>query len=221
MTQQTIAYQGAPGANSHMACQQTFADWQTLPCASFEDTLAAVHQSKAQLAMIPIENSLGGRVADIHHLLPESRLFIIGEHFHPVHHHLLAPPKATLESLKSVYSHPQALAQCRGHIRELKLEPVSWPDTADAAREVAERGDPTVGAIASGLAGETYGLVSLRSRLEDKLGNTTRFIIMAPQRSDPPPDTPSIISMIFQVRSVPAALYKSLAGFATHGINRR
>ena len=169
--------------------------------------------------MIPIENSLGGRVADIHHLLPESRLFIIGEHFQRIEHHLLAPPGATLDSIQTVYSHPQALAQCRTMIRDLKLKPVSRADTAGAACEVAERNDPTTAAIASRLAGETYGLHSLRNRIEDKLGNTTRFVIMAPQRSDSSPNTPSIVSLLFQVRSVPAALYKSLAGFATNGIN--
>ena len=132
---------------------------------------------------------------------------------------MLAPEGATLDSIKTVYSHPQALAQCRGLIRDLKLTAVSRADTAGSAQEIAELGDPSKAAIASALAGEIYGLQSLRSRIEDKLGNTTRFIIMSPQRSDPSPDTPSIVSLLFQVRSVPAALYKALGGFATNGIN--
>jgi prephenate dehydratase len=215
----TIAFQGLPGAYSHLSCRQVHPDREPLSCESFEDAFAAVRDGRAGLAMIPIENTLGGRVADIHHLLPESRLYIIGEHFLRVEHHLLAVPGATLEGLRTVHSHPQALAQCRGMIRDLGLKPVASADTAGAAREVAERGDPTEAAIASGLAGEIHGLVSLRSHIEDRLGNTTRFVIMAPQRSDPPPGTDSITSLIFQVRSVPAALYKALGGFATNGVN--
>ncbi len=216
---QTIAFQGLPGAYSHLSCRQLYPDREPLACESFEDAFSAVRDGRAGLAMIPIENTLGGRVADIHHLLPESRLYIVGEHFLRVEHHLLAVPGASLESLRTVHSHPQALAQCRGMIRELGLKPLASADTAGAAREVAERRDPTEAAIASGLASEIYGLVSLRSRIEDRLGNTTRFVIMAPQRSDPPPGTDSITSLIFQVRSVPAALYKALGGFATNGVN--
>lgn len=215
----TIAFQGLPGAYSHLSCRQARPELEPLPCDSFEDAFQAVRDGRAGLAMIPIENSLGGRVADIHHLLPESRLYIVGEHFLRVEHHLLAAPGATLDSLRVVFSHPQALAQCRAMLRELGLKPVASADTAGAAREIAERGDPSEAAIASSLAGEIYGLVSLRSRIEDRLGNTTRFVIMAPQRSDPPPATTSITSLIFQVRSVPAALYKALGGFATNGVN--
>jgi len=216
---QKIAFQGLPGAYSHLSCQIAYPELEPLACDSFEDAMSAVHDGSAGVAMIPIENSLGGRVADIHHLLPEARLYIIGEHFQRVEHHLLAPPGASLDSIKTVYSHPQALAQCRGLIRDLKLTAVSRADTAGSAQEIAERDDPSEAAIASSLAGEIYGLESLRSRIEDKLGNTTRFIIMSPQRSDPSPDTPSIVSLLFQVRSVPASLYKSLGGFATNGIN--
>lgn len=215
----TIAFQGVPGAYSHLSCQQAYPDFTALPCYSFEDAFAAVRDERAALAMIPIENSLGGRVADIHHLLPESRLFIIGEHFQSVEHHLLAPPGATLESIKTAYSHPQALAQCRNTLRNLGVLPVSRADTAGAAQEIAERGDPSEAAIASSLAGEIYHLIPLRSRIEDRLGNTTRFIIMSAQRIDPAPSVASIVSLIFQVRSVPAALYKALGGFATNGIN--
>jgi prephenate dehydratase len=214
-----IAYQGVAGANSHMACQVVFPEMEPVACQSFEDAFAAVSDRATEIAMIPIENSLGGRVADIHHLLPESGLYIVGEHFHAIRYQLLAPAGASLESLKTVYSHPQGLAQCRGLIRDLGLTPVTHADTAGAAKDVAERGDPTEAAIAPALAGEIYGLQSLRNRIEDRLGNTTRFVIMARQRSDPSPDTPSIVSLVFQVRSVPAALYKALGGFATNGIN--
>lgn len=214
-----IAFQGLPGAYSHLSCKQVQPELEPLPCDTFEDVFQAVRDARAGLAMIPIENSLGGRVADIHHLLPESRLYIVGEHFLRVEHQLLAPPGATLDSIRTAYSHPQALAQCRAMLRELNIQPVASADTAGAAREVAERGDPTTAAIASSLAGEIYGLVSLRSRIEDRLGNTTRFVVMAAQRSDPPPTKASITSLIFQVRSVPAALYKALGGFATNSVN--
>ena len=214
-----IAYQGVPGANSHMSCLAVYPDREPVSCQSFEDAFAAVSDRVAEIAMIPIENSLGGRVADIHHLLPESGLYITGEHFQDIRYQLLAPAGASLESIKTVYSHPQGLAQCRGLIRDLGLTPVTHADTAGAASEVAERGDPTEAAIAPALAGEIYGLQSLRNRVEDRLGNTTRFVIMARQRSDPSSDTPSIVSLVFQVRSVPAALYKALGGFATNGIN--
>jgi prephenate dehydratase len=170
--------------------------------------------------MIPIENSLGGRVADIHHLLPESNLYIVDEHFQPVQHHLLAVPGATLDGIRKVLSHEQALAQCRELIRELSVDPLIRADTAAAAQEVAALGDETLAAIASELAGETYGLVSLRTRIEDRLGNTTRFVVMSRRREEPDPrDGPCLTSFVFQVRSVPAALYKALGGLATNGIN--
>ena len=215
----TIAFQGQPGAYSHLACRSVYPEMAAAPCENFEDAFAAVKEHRAARAMIPIENSLGGRVADIHHLLPDSGLYIVAEHFQRVEHHLLGQAGASLGDIKVVYSHQQALAQCRELIRELGLTAVVRADTAGAAREIAERGDPTEAAIASSLAGETYNLVSLRSRIEDKLGNTTRFVVMSPSRSDPSPQTPSMVSLIFQVRSVPAALYKALGGFATNGIN--
>lgn len=215
-----IAFQGEPGAYSHLACNEAYPDLEPLPCESFEDAFAAVSGGAAGLAMIPIENSLGGRVADMHHLLPESSLYIINEHFQAVQHCLLAPPGASLEGLKSIESHTQALAQCRGLIRELGVEAVHVADTAGAARDVAERADPTIGAIASKLAGEIYSLETLRTRIEDKLGNTTRFVIMSRARVEPDPrDGPCMTSFVFQVRSIPASLYKALGGFATNGIN--
>ena len=215
-----IAFQGEPGAYSHLACNEAYPDLEPLPCESFEDAFAAVSGGSAGLAMIPIENSLGGRVADMHHLLPESSLYIINEHFQAVQHCLLAPPGASLEGLKSIESHTQALAQCRGLIRELGVEAVHVADTAGAARDVAERADRTIGAIASKLAGDIYSLETLRTRIEDKLGNTTRFVIMSRARVEPDPrDGPCMTSFVFQVRSIPASLYKALGGFATNGIN--
>jgi prephenate dehydratase len=215
-----IAFQGEPGAYSHLACKEAFPDLEPVPCESFEDAFAAVSDGAASLAMIPIENSLGGRVADMHHLLPDSSLYIINEHFQAVQHCLLAPAGATLEGLKRIESHTQALAQCRGLIRELGVQAVHAADTAGAARDVAERGDPSIGAIASKLAGEIYSLETLRTRIEDRLGNTTRFVVMSRARVEPDPrDGPCMTSFVFQVRSIPASLYKALGGFATNGIN--
>lgn len=217
----TIAFQGVLGANSHIACQSVFPDMTVLPCGTFEDAFAAVEtENRAELAMIPIENSLGGRVADIHTILPESKLYIVREHFMPIQYQLMAPQGATLEGLTQVWSHQQALAQCRDQIRDLGLEPVARADTAGAAKEVAEHGDPTIAAVAPALAGEIYGLSVLRKRFEDRIGNTTRFVVLARNRRDPDPaDGPCMTALIFQLRSVPASLYKALGGFATNGVN--
>src|SRR5690554_3801283 len=215
-----IAFQGAHGAYSDMACRDLYPDRPTLPCESFEDTFAAVHSGEAELAMIPIENSSAGRVADIHHLLPDSGLHIIGEHFQQVEHQLLAIPGASLEGLTQVHSHVQALSQCRHFLRSRGLTPVVHPDTAGAAKEVAERGDPTQGAIASALAAQIYKLETLLPNVHDQPNNTTRFVIMAREPTDVSPDDgPVITSLIFRVRSVPAALYKAMGGFATNGVN--
>ena len=207
------------GAFSHLACTEAFAAMEPVPYASFEDTFAAAANGEVELAMIPIDNSLGGRVADIHHLLPESSLHIVNEHFQPVQHHLLAVPGATLEGIERVESHVQALAQCRQFVRDLGAHQVITADTAGAARHLAERGDPRVAAIASTLAAEIYGLEVLRSRIEDHHANTTRFVVMSREPTRPDPGRPCISSIIFQVRSVPAALYKALGGFATNGVN--
>ena len=217
---QRIAFQGKEGAYSHLACQETYPEMDVLPRESFEDAFAAVENGEAALGMIPIENSRAGRVADIHHLLPESALYIVAEHFQAVQHCLLAPPGATLEGLRLVMSHDQGLAQCRHLIGELDLTAQTHSDTAGAAKAVAELGDPTRAAIASRLAGEIYGLEVLRSRIEDRIGNTTRFVVMSRRRDDPDPRGGTCMtSLIFQVRSVPGALYKGLGGFATNGIN--
>ena len=217
---ESIAFQGIEGAYSQLACQQIYPQMAAMPCRTFEAAFAAVSDEEARFAMIPIENSLGGRVADIHHLLPDSSLYIVGEHFQSVQHHMLAPQGATLEGLKVVYSHVQALAQCRDVIRELGLEAVARADTAGAAKEVAEIDDPGIAAIASDLAGQIYGLQTIRTRIEDRIGNTTRFVIMSRRRIEPDSRSGSCItSFVFQVRSVPAALYKALGGFATVGVN--
>ena len=216
----TIAFQGAPGAYSDLACRNAKPGMTTLPSATFEEAFAAVREGRAELAMIPIDNTVAGRVADIHHLLPESGLHIVGEHFQPVVHHLLAPKGATIQGLKTVHSHVHALPQCRKLIAELGLKAIVHADTAGAAADVAARKDPSEAAIASELAGKIYGLTSLRANVADLANNTTRFIIMRREPVDPDPaEGPVITSFVFRVRSVPAALYKALGGFATNGIN--
>jgi prephenate dehydratase len=215
----TIAFQGAFGAYSDLVCRRVFPDWATLPCAQFEDAFAAVREDRAALAMIPIENSVAGRVADIHHLMPGSALYIIGEQFERVNHHLLAVPGASLQQIRTVKSHVHALSQCRNLIRALGVEAVVTADTAGAAAEIAALRDPSVAAIASELAGRIYGLVSLKANIEDAEHNTTRFLIMSREPRRPLPATPSVTTFLFRVRNVPAALYKTLGGFATNGIN--
>lgn len=203
-----------------MACAQAYPDMEAVGFDTFVQAFAAVEDGSCELAMIPIENTLGGRVADMHHLLPESSLYIIAEHYQPVRHQLLAPAGATLDTLKTVASHEQGLAQCRDLIRELGVEPMDFGDTAGAAKEAAERNDPSFGAIASELAAETYGLQILRSRIEDRLGNTTRMVVMSRSSNEPDPlSGPAMTSIIFETRSVPGALYKALGGFATNGVN--
>jgi prephenate dehydratase len=215
-----IAFQGHYGAYSDMACRAKFPDLTTMPCESFEDTFAAVREGRAGCAMIPIENSVAGRVADIHHLLPDSGLNIVGEHFQRVNHKLLAPKGAKIDGLKRVLSHEQALSQCRNYLREHGLNPHVYADTAGAAELVAGEGDVTQGAIASRLAGEIYRLEILADDIEDAVHNTTRFVIMTVDPIDPPSDNgPVLTSFVFQVRNVPAALYKTMGGFATNGVN--
>ncbi len=193
---------------------------ETLACASFEDAFQAVRSGKAELAMIPIENSVAGRVADVHALMPQSGLYIAAEHFQRVNHHLLVPPGATLKTIRTVHSHVQALDQCRRIVRELGLRRVIAADTAGAAAEVANSGDVSQAAIASSLAGEIHGLKSLRKNIEDAEHNTTRFIVLSRREVDPDPRRgPVLTTFVFRVQSVPAALYKALGGFATNGVN--
>jgi prephenate dehydratase len=215
-----IAFQGEPGANSHLACRDAHPELEPLPCPTFEDALAAVTSGEAALAMIPIENSVAGRVADIHHLLPDSGLYIVAEHFERIRHQLLTLPGVKLGELKTVHSHTMALGQCRKVIRALKLTPVTEADTAGAARALSERKDRTAAVIASKLAAEVYGLAIAKADIEDALHNTTRFVVLAtkPDRPDAN-DGPVITTFIFRVRNVPSALYKALGGFATNGVN--
>ena len=215
-----IAFQGEPGANSHIACAEAYPNYEPLPCATFEDAFAAVRTGRAKLAMIPIDNSLAGRVADIHHLMPRSGLHIVGEWFLPVQHQLMAPRGATLRTIKTAESHVHALGQCRNIIRKLGVKAVVAADTAGAAREVSQRGDRTAAAIASRLAAEIYGLTILAENIEDEAHSTTRFIVLSrePQRA-PSGNEPTITTFVFEVRNIPAALYKALGGFATNGVN--
>ena len=216
----SIAFQGEPGAYSHLACRNVYPDMEPLPCRTFEDAFAAVREGKAGLGMIPIENSVAGRVADIHHLLPESGLHIIGEHFLRVNHHLLGLQGADVSELTHVHSHVHALNQCRNLIKELAVTPVVHVDTAGAAMEIAAKGDSSQAVIASELAGEINGLQSLRANIEDAEHNTTRFIVMAREAEIPSPDAgPLMTTFVFHVRNVPAALYKAMGGFATNGVN--
>ena len=215
-----IAFQGVPGAYSHLACKAARPAFEPLPCPSFEDAFEAVRRGRAALAMIPIENSVAGRVAEIHHLIPEAGLHIVGEHFQRVNHHLLAPRGASLATIRTVQSHVQALDQCRETIKKLGLKRVVGADTAGSAAEIARAGDPTRAAIASSLAGEIYGLKSLRKDLEDADHNTTRFVILSkkaqiadPRRGD------AVTTFVFRVMNRPAALYKAMGGFATNGVN--
>lgn len=215
-----IAYQGEPGAYSHLACNTAYPELEPVHYESFAAAFESVENREASLAMIPIENSLGGRVSDIHHLIPDSPLYIVNEHYQSVKHCLLGVPGAALDKLTHIRSHPQGLAQCRLLFSELNVRPVASYDTAGSAKEIAELNDPTQGSIASSLASEIYGLDVLRERVEDRIGNTTRFIVLSATHTEPDPNNgPFMTSFMFTVRSVPAALYKSLGGFATCGVN--
>ena len=215
-----IVFQGEPGANSHLACRQAYPKAEAMPCPTFEDCFAAVDKGAADLAMIPIENSLAGRVADIHHLLPESGLHIIAEHFLPIEFHLMAPKGATIASIRSVHSHIHALGQCRKIIRRHRWRTVISGDTAGAAREIAQGGDVGQAALAPRLAADTYRLTILKENVEDEAHNTTRFIVLAKRPVRPKPGSgPVITTFVFRVRNVPAALYKGMGGFATNGVN--
>jgi prephenate dehydratase len=215
-----ISFQGQLGAYSDLACRLAFPDMTTIPCETFEAAIEAVRDGTAALAMLPPENSLAGRVADMHRLLPDSGLSIIGEHFLRVEHCLLAPPGASLADVKRIHSHPVALGQVRGLIEELGARPVVEYDTAGAAEIIARLNDRQDAAIASSLAAEIHGLTILRRNVEDAAHNTTRFYVMAKTPKLQPPDAPNLMTtFVFRVRNVPAALYKALGGFATNGVN--
>jgi prephenate dehydratase len=217
---ETIAFQGRPGAYSDLACRTAYPNWRTLPCDTFDSTIEAVRDGAAGLAMLPCENSLAGRVPDIHALLPESGLFIVGEHFQRVEHCLLAAPGATLATIRRAHSHAVALGQVRKILKELNLRPVIQADTAGAAEQVAAWGNTEDAAIASSLAADLFGLTVLRANVEDAAHNTTRFYVAARTAATHRLDQPSLMTtFVFRVRNVPAALYKALGGFATNGVN--
>ncbi|MFC7553807.1 prephenate dehydratase [Pseudoroseomonas wenyumeiae] len=215
-----IAFQGMPGAYSDLACRAAYPGWTTLPCPSFEAAMAAVRDGRAELAMLPCENSLAGRVPDIHRLLPDSGLHVVGEHYERVEHCLLAHKGASLASIRRVHSHPMALGQVLNLIRDRKLEPVIEADTAGAAKLLAEAHSLEDAAVASSLAGEIYGLDILARNVEDSADNTTRFYVMAREPRPLPAGTArAVTTFVFRVRNIPAALYKALGGFATNGVN--
>ncbi len=218
-TPKKIAFQGEYGAYSDMSCRRVFPDMETLPCATFEDAFSEVTNGKADLAMIPVDNTLAGRVADVHHLIPNNSLHIIGEHFEPIRHNLLGIKGSKISDLKHAHSHIHAIPQCRNIVKELGLQAHVHADTAGAAHEIAELGDITHGAIASSLAAEIYDLEILRKDVQDADHNTTRFLILSPNAQTPNENTRTLVSIIFEVRNIPAALYKALGGFATNGIS--
>ncbi|WP_424931540.1 prephenate dehydratase [Amaricoccus macauensis] len=213
-----ISFQGVPGAYSHQACAEAFPDFEDLPCNTFEGAIAAVKEGRADLAMLPVENSTYGRVADIHQLLPESGLYIVGEHFLRVHINLLALPGTQLADVRTAMSHTVLLGQCRGFLQEHKLSRRVAADTAGAAQAVAEKRDPAVAALASELAAKIYGLEVLARHIEDHANNTTRFLVMSPKPAEAPRGD-VLTTFVFRVRNIPAALYKAMGGFATNGVN--
>jgi prephenate dehydratase len=220
MAKKKIIFQGEPGANSDIACREAYPDHEPAPCPTFEDCFSALTNGEVDLGMIPIENSIAGRVADIHHLMPTAGLHIIAEWFLPIRNQLMAPKGATLKTIKTVESHVMALGQCRGIIRELKLKPVVAADTAGSARIVAESKDVTRAAIASRLAAEIYGLNILRENVEDESHSTTRFIVLSREKKWAAHGKSKVITtFVFRVKNVPAALYKAMGGFATNGVN--
>ncbi len=221
MSNKRIAFQGELGANSHEACQATYPDYEPVPCATFEEAFDAVKSGDCALGMIPVENSIAGRVADVHHLLPSSGLKIIGEHFKTIRFQLMANPGVRLEDVKTVATMAIALGQCRKFLRKLKVRQEAVGDTAGAAKMLAEHPDPTRAAISPALAAEIYGLEILATDIEDEHNNTTRFVVLTSERDPPrpPAGTPCVTSFVFRVKNLPAALYKALGGFATNGVN--
>ncbi|KZN14661.1 prephenate dehydratase [Marinomonas sp. TW1] len=218
---QIVAYQGEPGAYSHLACKHTFPDWTSVNCATFADALHMVEQGDAFYAMIPVENSTAGRVEEIYRELRKTQLFVVKEHFEPVNHCLIARHDMTLDQVTRIGSHPQALAQCDGNIKALGAKNLAMYDTAGAAKHIAEQDEPGLAVISSELAAELYGLKVLQTHFNDTQGNTTRFLVFSRQQKMPVYESEHtyITSFMFRVRNIPAALYKAMGGFATQGIN--
>jgi prephenate dehydratase len=215
----TISFQGEPGAYSHQACHEAMPDHEAVPCATFEDAMDALRDGDTDLAMLPIENSTYGRVADIHHLLPESGLHIIGESFVRVHINLLAVRGTKLGDVKSATSHTVLLGQCRDFLKQHQIKSVTGADTAGSAKHIAELGEPSQAALASELAGEIYGLDVLARHIEDHANNTTRFLVMSRKPDYSRRGGKMMTTFVFRVRNIPAALYKAMGGFATNGVN--
>ena len=214
-----VAFQGEPGAYANLAAREAIPHAQAIPKPTFEEAIEAAKSGDTDLVIIPVENSLIGRIADIHHLLPDSGLHIVGEHFLPIRHQLLGLKDAGLADIKSVYSQAPALAQCRSVLREMKLVTHTWYDTAGSAKHVAELGDKSAAAVASTLAAEFYGLKVLKADIEDEHHNATRFLIMSRQDERAPQGGRVVTTLVFQVKNIPAALYKAMGGFATNGVN--
>ncbi|MEL7465188.1 MAG: prephenate dehydratase [Pseudomonadota bacterium] len=215
-----IAFQGELGAYSHQACSEVYPEMEPFPCASFEEAMAAVRGGEAALAMLPVENSTYGRVADIHSLLPASGLYIIAEHFVPVRIQLLGRHDMSLDDVREARSHTVLLGQCRRFLKERGIKPVAAADTAGAAKAISEGAAPGAAALASALAGEIYGLKVLAADIHDADHNTTRFLVMSRRKVEADPmGGPALTSFVFQVRNLPAALYKAMGGFATNGVN--
>lgn len=220
MAQGKIAYQGERGSNSHIACREVYPQYDAVACRTFEDVIAAVESGEAQLAMIPVENTIAGRVGDIHHLLPATSLHMIGEHFMRIKFQLMGLKGSKVEDVERAYSHVMALGQCRNYLRTNNIAAVTAADTAGAARRVAEKQDPKTVAIAPALAAQEYGLEILAWDIEDESHNTTRFVIMSPEPLDiGKDDGPAVTAFLFQVRNIPSSLYKAMGGFATNGVN--
>lgn len=214
-----ISFQGEPGAYSHQACHEAMPDYKAIPCATFEDAMDALRKGQTDLAMLPVENSTYGRVADIHHLLPESGLHIVGEAFVRVHINLLAPPGATLNNVRFAMSHTVLLGQCREFLSKHNIKGVTGADTAGSAKHIAALNDLSRAALASELAGEIYSLRVLARHIEDHANNTTRFLIMSRNPNYDRRGEDMVTSFVFRVRNIPAALYKAMGGFATNGVN--
>ncbi len=219
-SKQIIAFQGSLGAYSHQACAEAYPDATALPCQTFDDALKSVAEGRADLAMMPVQNSTYGRVPDIHRLLPDSGLHIVGEHYVRVHISLMVQKGVTLDQIKTAHSHPVLLGQCSGFLEKHNISPVKDADTAGAAEKVAKSGDPTRGALASALAADLYGLDILADKIEDQGNNTTRFLVVSKTAEIPVMDDAEYkTTFVFQVRNIPAALYKAMGGFATNGVN--
>ncbi len=217
---QRVAFQGKMGAYSHMTCREAFPDSEPIPCATFEECFLAVLEARADSALIPVENTIAGRVADVHRLLPQSGLRVTGEHFSHIHHHLLVPKGGTLAGVKEASSHFHALSQCRRFLAEHEIRPFLCGDTAGAAEEIADGGNLSRAAIASELAAELYGLDIVARDIEDEEANTTRFLVLREEAVEPDPDDPNVVTtLVFRVRHIPSSLYKALGGFATNRVN--